>query len=113
MLCTVWDYLRDNMACRLPKIHRPRLPLRPAVCFANSATFNVSRYLARILSPIVVNTVKSADGVLILFDVVSLITKTLVDLAIKVAKERLRNDASLMRRHQCLLNILLIFYLFA
>ena len=39
-----------------------------------------------------------ADRVLVSFDVVSLFTKIPVDLAIKVAKERLRNDASLGQR---------------
>ena len=39
-----------------------------------------------------------ADGVLVSFDVVSLFTKIPVDLAIKVAKERLRNDGSLGQR---------------
>ena len=81
----------------------------------NSPTYKVSRYLARILSPIVgntVNTVKNsahfaefirvetldAEKMLLSFDVVSLFTRIPVDLAIKVAKERLRNDASLGQR---------------
>ena len=83
--------------------------------FANSPTYKVSHYLARMLSPIVgstVNIVKNsthfaefirgetlnADRVLVSFDVVSLFTKIPVDLAITVAKERLRNDASLGQR---------------
>ena len=99
----------------LPKIHKPGIPLRPRVSFVNSPTYNVSRYLARILSPVVgntVNTVKNsahfaefirgetldAHKMLVSFDVVSLFTKIAVDLAIKVAKERLRNDASLGQR---------------
>ena len=99
----------------LPKIHKPGIPLRPIVSFVYSPTYKVSRYLARIFSPTVgntVNTVKNsahfaefirgetldADRVLVSFDVVSLFTKIPVDLAIKVAKERLRNDASLGQR---------------
>ena len=43
----------------LPKIHKPGIPLRPIVSFVNSLTYNVSRYLAGILSPIVGNTVNT------------------------------------------------------
>ena len=113
----------------LPKIHKSGIPLRPIVSFVNSPTYNVSRYLARILSPIVgntVNTVKNsahfaefirgetldADKMLVSFDVVSLFTKMPVDHAIKVAKERLRNDAALGKGHHYLLRILLNFSLF-
>ena len=71
--------------------------------------------MARILSPVVgntVNTVKNSahfaafirsetldtDLVLVSLDVVSLFTNIPVDLVIKVAKERLRNYASLGQR---------------
>jgi hypothetical protein len=78
-----------------------------------------SRYsppiLSKILSPVMgntENTVKNschfsefvrgktlkADQVLISFDVVSLFTNIPVDLAIKVATKRLRQDATLLRR---------------
>ena len=95
----------------LPKIHKEGVPLRPIVSFVNSPTYNVSRYLARVLSPVVGNTdntVKNsqhfaefirgqtldADQMLVSFDVVSLFTKIPVDLAIKVARNRLRYDDS-------------------
>ena len=85
--------------------------MRPIVSFVNSPTYNVSRYLARVLSPVVGNTdntVKNsqhvaefirgetldADQMLVSFDVVSLFTKIPVDLAIKVATNRLRYDDS-------------------
>ena len=83
--------------------------------FVNSPTYRVSSYLAKVLSPVVGktdNTVKNsfdfsdfirgktldADSELLSFDVVSLFTKVPVDLAIKVAEKRLRQDASLSQR---------------
>ena len=99
----------------VPKIHKPGIPLRPIVSFVNSPTYAISGYLARILSPVVGNTdytVKNscefADFIkdktlnaceeLVSFDVVSLFTKIPVDLAVKVAEERLREDVSLGQR---------------
>ena len=49
----------DGLAPRLyglPKIHKEGVPLRPIVSFVNSPAYNVSRYLARVLSPVVGNT---------------------------------------------------------
>ena len=106
----------DGLAPRLsglPKIHKEMVPLRPIVSFVNSPTYNVSRYLARVLSPVVGNTdntVKNsqhfaefirgqtldADQMLVSFDVVSLFTKVPVNLAIKVATNRY--DDSLWQR---------------
>ena len=80
--------------------------------FVNSPTYVVSRFLAKMLSPVVgntENTVKNschfaefvrgktlkADQVLVSLDVVSLFTNIPVDLAIKVATKRLRHDATL------------------
>ena len=90
---------------KLSKIHKPGIPLRPIVSFVNSPTYAISGYLARILSPVVGNTdytVKNsweiADFIrdktlnaceeLVSFDVVSLFTKILVDLA--VPEERVK-----------------------
>ena len=89
--------------------------MRPIVSFVNSPTYAISGYLARILSPVIGNTdytVKNscefADFIrdktlnaceeLVSFDVVSLFTKIPVDLAVKVAEERLREDAFLGQR---------------
>ena len=102
--------LRNYKACRR-FIRRGR----PIVSFVNSPTYNVSRYLARVLSPVVGNTdntVKNsqnfaefirgqtldADQMLVSFDVVSLFTKIPVDLAIKVATNGLRYDDSFWQR---------------
>ena len=88
------------------KIRKPGIPLRPIVSFVNSP---------RILSLVVGNTdytVKNscefADFIrdktlnayeeLVSFDVISLFTKIPIDLAVKVAAERLREDASLGQR---------------
>ena len=111
-------YSSDGLCPRfygLPKIHKLGIPLRPIVSLVNSPTYAISGYLARILSPVVGNTdytVKNscefADFIrdktlnaceeLVSFDVVSLFTKIPVDLAVKVAEERLREDASLGQR---------------
>ena len=75
----------------LPKIHKPNLPLRAIVSFVGSATYELSKFLRNILSPLVgniVHTVKnSAEFVELIkkinildnesqmsFDVVSLFT---------------------------------------
>lgn len=111
-------YSSDGLCPRfygLPKIHKSGIPLRPIVSFVNSPTYAVSSYLAKILSPVVGNTdytVKNscdfadfirgktlnAESELVSFDVVSLFTKIPVDLAIKVAEKRLKQDASLRQR---------------
>ncbi len=111
-------YSSDGLSPRfygLPKIHQPEIPLRPIVSFVNSPTYGVSSFLAKILSPVVgntENTVKNsyhfaefirgktlnADEVLVSFDVISLFTKIPVDLAIKVARKRLRQDVTLSQR---------------
>ena len=44
----------------LPKIHKTRISLRPIVSLINSPTYHVSSYLAKILSPVVGNTVKNS-----------------------------------------------------
>ena len=107
-------YSSDGLCPRfygLPKIYKPGIPLRPIFSFVNSPTYAISGYLARILSPVAGNTdytVKNscefADFLrdktlnaceeLVSFEVVSLFTKIPVDLAVKVAEERLREDAS-------------------
>ena len=112
-------YSSDGLSPRfygLPKIHKSEIPLRPIVSFVNSPTYGFSSFLANILSPVVgntENTVKNschfaefvrgktlkADQVqLVSFDVVSLFTNIPVDLAIKVAAKRLRQDATLLQR---------------
>ena len=79
-------YSSDGLSPRfygLPKIHRLEIPLRPIVSFVNTPTYGVSRG----------KTLK-ADQVLVSFYVVSLFPNIPVDLAIKVATKRLRQDAT-------------------
>ena len=111
-------YSSDGVSPRfygLPKIHKAGIPLRSIVSFINSPTYEASSYLAKILSPVLgktENTVKNSHAFaefvsdinlaakheLVSFNVVSLFTKIPVDLAIKVAKKRLREDVSLNKR---------------
>ena len=99
-------YSSDGLCPRfygLEKIHETGIPLRPIVSFINSPTYDVSSYLAKILSPVVGNTGNTvenslefadyitgktldAEDKLVSFDVVSLFIKIPVDLAIEVAK---------------------------
>jgi hypothetical protein len=58
----VMDYLRVSIY-GLPKIYKPKIPLRPIVSFVNSPTYGVSSFLAKMLSPVVgniENTVKNS-----------------------------------------------------
>lgn len=53
--------LRSSAGCTpllyaLPKIHKPDIPLRPIASFVQSPSYQLSRHLAHILSPLVGNT---------------------------------------------------------
>ena len=92
----------------LPKIRKPGIPL---IIITNSPTEAISCYLVRISLPVVgstnytvKNSCEFADFIrdktlnagekLVFFDVVSLSTKISLDLVVKNAEERLREDAS-------------------
>ena len=99
----------------LPKIHKPGYPLRPIVFFIDSRTYNTSKHIAKILSPLVGNTdytvrnskefcasleqVKLEQDVeLVSFDVVSLFTSIPVEHAVQVAESKLSQDETLQSR---------------
>ena len=90
----------------LPKIHKASVPLRPIVSSINSPTYNLSRYLAGVLSPLwgktshfvrnshdFVEKIRGMDvnteDKLISFDVKSLFTKVPIDLSLQIIRRRL------------------------
>ena len=92
----------------LPKIHKENTPLRPIVSFCSSPTYELSKYLAKILKPLteqskhrlvnsetfitrMKNTQISEDHELVSFDVKSLFTSIPLELAIDSVKEALAN----------------------
>ena len=74
----------------LPKIHKVNVPLRPIVSFVNSPTYNISKFLSKIIKSLMTNrfSVKNSidfidrikdvviedDDILVSFDAVSLFT---------------------------------------
>ena len=94
----------------LPKVHKVSVPLRPI----NSPTYNLSKFLSRILSSLLVNRygvrnskefvdyVKnftiSENEILVSFDVVSLFTSVPVDKAFGLVLDLLSSDESLPSR---------------
>ena len=108
----------DSIALRifgLPKIHKSGFPFRPILSFINSPLYNLSKFIAVLLTPLVGTngfTVKNSyefveqlknltinhDECIVLFDVISLFTKIPVDVAKTVVLERLKKDDTLDNR---------------
>ena len=120
-------YLRstDGIAPRiygLPKIHKPDWPLRPIVSFINLPLYNLSKFVAKILTLLInsnnlsiknsfelidrISNFKINDNnLMLLFDVVSLFTNTKIPahIAKSVIFDRLKCDSELKIR--CKLNV--------
>ena len=98
----------------LPKIHKSSVPLRPIVSFVNSPTYNLSKFLSRVLSSLLKNNYSVRNSrefveciknysvkeneCLVSFDVVSLFTPVPVDKALALVLEFLASDDSLPSR---------------
>ena len=98
----------------LPKVHKPTVPLRPIVSFYTSLTYQLSKHLSYILSPLVGRRQSAVQNskefvdfiapqqlneeVLVYFDVISLFTNIPTDLAIRIARKHLEDDDTLEER---------------
>ncbi|XP_068678522.1 uncharacterized protein [Montipora foliosa] len=96
----------------LPKIHKADVPFRPIVSCVNTFAYDLSAYLANILSPLTgnsgftvtnsahfVSTVSSEtildNEIMVSFDVESLFTNVPIDAAVQTALQKLEDDPSL------------------
>ncbi|XP_064458887.1 uncharacterized protein LOC135369161 [Ornithodoros turicata] len=99
----------------LPKVHKNNCPLRPIVSFIGSPSYNVSKFLAELLAPLVykndrsvknsaefcelIRDIRIDDGdVMMSFDVISLFTNVPIDVALSVVRTKLRADVDLEDR---------------
>ena len=99
----------------LPKVHKAGAPLRPIVASRGSITYDVARFVADILAPIVgkngyalknsadlvkqlSNCQLDEDDVLVSFDVTALFTCVPVDKSLDIILQKLSNDTSLSDR---------------
>ena len=98
-----------------PKIHKKDVPLRPIVDCTDAVTYNLSKALVFLLSPLLgkskyncknskelakelATVTIEQDEQLISHDVVSLFTKTPVDATIEIVRKRLLADKTLKKR---------------
>ena len=99
----------------LPKVHKAGTPLRPIVSSISTITYNCAQYLAKVLSPLVGNTIHHVknstefaafvrdikledDEEIRSYDVSALFTSVPVDKALDIIKTRLTNDPTLKDR---------------
>ena len=98
-----------------PKIHKPDVPLRPIVACIASPSYQLSKYISDLISPLAGRTsshVKNSahfvevmrsitiqdDEVLASFDITLLFTNVPVDEAVRVIKTKLQDDETLKDR---------------
>ena len=114
-----YHYLRCSNAITprfygLPKIYKSSVPLRPIVSFVSSSTYNLSKFLSRVLSSFLKNNYSVRNSrefvecirnysveeneCLVVFDVVSLFTSVPVDKALALVLKLLASDDSLPSR---------------
>ena len=103
------------MFCGLPKVHKDTIPLRPIVSSIGGVTYNIAKYLARVLGPLVGRTehhilnsrdfaekVKdlhlNADETITSFDVTALFTSIPPADAIHAVRDVLTTDSTLKDR---------------
>ena len=98
----------------LSNIHKSSVPLRPIVLFVNSPTYNLSKFLSRVLSSLLKNNYSVRNSrelaeciwhysveeneCLVSFDIVSLFTSVLVDKTLALVLELLAPGDSLPSR---------------
>ena len=99
----------------LPKTHKDGIPIRPIVCCIGAPSYQLSKHIASLISPLAGKTashVKNSrhfvqvmadlrieeDETLVSFDVSSLFTNVPVDEAVRVIRDRLRQDEALADR---------------
>ena len=99
----------------LPKIHKQSVPLRPIVSCIGSPSYQLSKYIASIISPLAGRTSShvlnskhfaetmgditiGSDESLVSFDVTSLFTNVPIGEAVEIIRDRLREDEDLVER---------------
>ena len=97
---------------RLPKIHKPGIPLRPIVSSRGTVTYITAKELAKILKPLsshhVLNTrdfVQQLKGIrlqqdecIISYEVKALFTSVPIQTVINIIRNKLANDKDLQQR---------------
>ena len=106
----------NSMAPRfygLPKLHKPDIPLRPIVSAIGSPTYSIAKFVTSIISPLVGKTssfvrnsthfkdmimeeIIDKNEIMVSFDVKSLFTNVPIDDAIRIARNKLQADESLV-----------------
>ena len=104
----------------LPNVHKPHIPLRPIVSSSGTATYNTAKELARILKPLVGNSIHYVQNTkdfvqiketrlkqgecIISYDVAALFTSVPIQPVINIIKQRLANDIELHQRTSMSIN---------